>query len=266
VSSTHPKKRFSQNFLKDKNIAAKIVSYLDIKDGETIFEIGPGRGILTGLIAQTGATLYAFEIDRTLIEDLNKQHLKNQNVTIINQDFLRVDPSDYTNARFKLIGNIPYDITSPLLDWIIKYKSRIDRAVITAQKELADRISSGPGSKNWAAISILTQVAFDIKNKMTINPDSFYPPPKIKSSTLVFDPTDRYEISDFNFFRKLVKAAFTQRRKLLVNNLTEYLEYDKSRLESVLDLLGWDKKIRAEQVSIDDFIRLAEVMSESNIS
>lgn len=261
-----PKKRFSQNFLIDNNIASKIVSYLNIKNGETIFEIGPGRGVLTNLIAQTGAKLFAFELDRSLMDDLNRQLSKCENVTIINQDFLTVDPSDHTNKHFKLIGNIPYDITSPLLDWIIKYRTVIDCAVITAQKELADRISSGPGSKNWAAISILAQTAYDIKSQMTIKPESFYPPPKVKSSTLVFTPIDRYKIPDYDFFKRLVKTAFTQRRKLLINNLAEYFECDKNKLELALETLGWDRKIRAEQVSIDDFIRLAELLSALKIS
>ncbi len=266
MSLPRPKKRFSQNFLIDKSIAEKIVGLLNIQKRDIVFEIGPGRGILTGIIARTGAELYAFEIDRTLIDNLKKKFIGCDNVTIVNQDFLRVMPSDYTDGRFKLIGNIPYDITSPLLDWIIQYKDRLDRAVITAQKELADRISSGPGSKNWAAVSIFTQVAFRVHTSLTINPEAFYPRPKIKSATMVFEPIDEYKIPDLEVFRRIVKAAFGQRRKRLVNNLANLPGFDKERIEKIIGSLEWDKNIRAEQISIDDFIRLSKIIASANIS
>ncbi len=220
MSFQKPKKRFSQNFLVDEVIASKIVDLLEIRKDDTILEIGTGRGILTQTMANMGARIYSFEIDRTLIEELDRKFKPSPNVKIVNQDFLKIEPGNYCSGGFKLIGNIPYDITSPVLEWMLKYRSRLTRAVITAQLELADRISSSPGSKNWAPIAIFCQCRFDIKKEMTISPKAFYPPPKVTSATLVFNPREEYQIADWGYFEKVVRLSFAHRRKLLANNLS----------------------------------------------
>ena len=266
MANSRPKKRFSQNFLTDTNIARKIVGLLDIAESDTVFEIGPGRGMLTELVAKSGARLIAVEIDRTLIDDLKNKLGGYDNVTIVTADFLTVNPSDFVVGRFKLIGNIPYDITSPLLDWIVRYRNSLDRVVITMQKELAERIASGAGGKDWAPISIFTQLYYNLTKAMTIAPQAFYPKPKIYSTTLVLDPAERYAIADHVFFEKVVRSAFSQRRKRLVNNLAGVLDIDKENLESVLTTLGWDVNIRAEQIDIAGFIRLADSLASTNIS
>lgn len=254
----YPKKRFSQVFLADKKIVRKIVELLEIDSGDTIFEIGSGRGTLTEPIAETGAKLFSFEIDRDLICNLNKKFDKFENVSIVNQNFLETDPEKYFDGKFKLIGNIPYDITSPLLDWMIQFQKQITLGVITTQKELAQRISSDVGSKNWAPISIFCQCAFDVKLVLDIPPKAFYPPPKIYSSTMVFKPGLKYRIDDRAYFEKIVRQSFLHRRKQLINNLSKLPEIDKNRLEDILDELSIDKNCRAEQLDINNFIRLAE--------
>ncbi len=191
VSGSRPKKRFSQNFLADKNIAAKIVSYLDPQKTDTVFEIGSGRGTLTQIIAESGAKLFSFEIDRNLIDPLLKKFKDDKNVEIVNVDFLKVNPPDYHPGNFKLIGNIPYDITSPLLDWMTKYRDNLTLAVITIQKEMADRLCSNYGSKGWAPISIFTQYSFEIKKLITIPPSAFYPPPKYIPQLFLSRPRPR---------------------------------------------------------------------------
>lgn len=254
----YPKKRFSQVFLADKKIVRKIVDLLEITHDDTIFEIGSGRGTLTELIAKTGAKLFSFEIDRDLIDNLEKKFKTFEDVSIINRNFLETRPGEYFDGEFKLIGNIPYDITSPLLDWMIQYQELISLAVITTQKELAQRISSGPGSKNWAPISIFCQCAFDVRSVIDIPPKAFYPPPKIFSSTLVFRPGEKYQINDKSFFEKIVRQSFLHRRKQLVNNLSLLPEIEKNRLEDILTKLNLDRNCRAEQINIESFIRLAE--------
>lgn len=258
-----PKKRFSQNFLVDPNIANAIVAALEIEATDTIFEIGPGRGALTEIISRTGAQIYAFELDRDLAKELSIR-FKNSNVQIIETDFLRVVPDQYSPHPFKLLGNIPYDITSPVLEWMMQYRRHIKRAVITAQLELAERISAGSDSKQWAPISIFGQTAFDIKKLMTIKPTSFCPPPNVKSATLLFEPSERYNISNWDFFEKIVRASFHQRRKLLVNNLLQLGCYSREQLESALVQLGYDSKIRAEQIDIEKFIRLTAILGALN--
>ncbi|SYZ74209.1 putative Ribosomal RNA small subunit methyltransferase A [Candidatus Zixiibacteriota bacterium] len=251
-----PKKRFSQNFLTDKNIAGAIVDLLQVHPGETVFEIGTGRGILTRLLADTGTNIFSFELDRTLIDQLNRMFEGTPAVRIVNQDFLKVEPHDYHAGSFKLIGNIPYDITSPLLEWMIVHRSSVTRAVITAQEELADRISSKPGSKNWAPLSIFCQCHFGIKKAMKIGPKAFYPPPKVNSATLLFEPRELYRIDDWTAFEKIVRLSFAHRRKFLTNNLLESDKLTRSVLEKVLDRLRWPPQIRAEEIDIEGFIRL----------
>jgi len=261
-----PKKHFSQNFLIDDNIANKIVSFLELSENNTVFEIGTGRGVLTEIMASVGCQIYTFELDVDLIDKLENKFAKTDNITLTNTDFLKVDPANYHDGNFKLIGNIPYDITSPLIDWIIKYKDLIDCAVITSQKELADRIVSGHGSKNWAPISILAQCCFDITSELTILPESFYPPPKIKSSTMVFKPHNRYDIKNPSMFNKVVHQSFMRRRKLLANNLNVFDFLNKELILEMFDQLGFDKNIRAEQLSIEQFIKLTEVVESLKIS
>lgn len=256
----YPKKRFSQVFLADKKIVRKIVNLLEISSDDTILEIGSGRGTLTELIAETGARLISFEIDRDLIDNLNKKFHKFENVSIVNQNFLETEPDKYFDGKFKLIGNIPYDITSPLLDWMIQYQDLITLAVITTQKELAQRIASKPGNKGWAPISIFCQCAFDVQSVFDIPPKAFYPPPKIYSSTMAFRPRENYQIKDKVYFEKIVRQSFLHRRKQLVNNLSKLPETDRSGLEDILTELNLGTKCRAEQISIEDFIRLAELL------
>ena len=262
MSSVRPKKRFSQNFIIDKNIARQIVGYLNIEKDDIVFEIGTGRGGLTEIIAESGATVFSFELDKTLLPELEKKFHGIENLQIINQDFLTVEPEQYSDRSFKLIGNIPYDITSPLVGWVVEHRRTIDRAVITVQKELGERIAAGPGSKDWAPISIFTRLFFDIKSVRTIPPGAFYPPPKVISSVLVFEPSDRYHIEDFAFFERLVRAAFVHRRKMLVKNLTEDGIADKAGLSESLTNLGKSLNVRAEAMTIEDFIGLAEQLKK----
>mgnify|MGYP001201216097 CR=1 FL=1 len=266
MSFQKPKKRFSQNFLIDENIAGAIVELLEVCSDESIFEIGTGRGILTRLLAASGADIYSFEIDRTLIEELTRNFRGFDRVKIINQDFLKVNPDDYCPGNLKLIGNIPYDITSPVLEWMISNRRKINRAVITAQEELADRISSQPGSKNWAPLSIFCQCHFNVKKVMKIGPKSFYPPPKVTSATLLFEPRKGYAIEDWNHFEKIVRRSFTQRRKLLTNNLSEPAGLSRTDMEMVLSRLGLPPTVRAEQMSIEDFLRLDRELKNANLS
>jgi 16S rRNA (adenine1518-N6/adenine1519-N6)-dimethyltransferase len=261
-----PRKRFSQNFLIDNAIAGRIVEFLNIESSDIIFEIGPGRGILTDIIAASGASAFCFEIDRDLANNLKVKFRDYPNLRIINQDFLTVLPADYHPGKLKIIGNIPYDITSPVLDWMIQYRHSISWAVITAQKELADRISSGPNSRNWAPLSIFCQCFFDIKSVMTIMPKSFYPSPKVVSSTLRFEPKERFRIDDWDYFEKIVRLSFRQRRKLLANNLKELPGLTGDKMEDVLMELNLNKKVRAEEIGIETFIHLAKKLKGLNIS
>jgi 16S rRNA (adenine1518-N6/adenine1519-N6)-dimethyltransferase len=261
-----PQKRFSQNFLTDGGIAQRIVDQLEISKGDTIFEIGGGRGILTSIIANSGAQLFSFEIDNSLADSLRRKFKDCNQVEIVNIDFLNVEPDRYHRGKFKLIGNIPYDITSPLFHWILRYRESITRAVVTTQRELAERISSGPGAKNWAPISIFTQCHFRVKTVIKISPGAFYPKPKVFSSTLLLVPFAGYDIESRERFEEIVRRSFVHRRKLLVNNLSESLNLSRTELETILAGIGLDKMVRAEQLSIEDFIRLSREIESLDLS
>ena len=260
------KKRFSQNFLVDHNLAEKIVGLLNIQKDDVVFEIGPGHGILTHLIADFGAKLFSFEIDSELVKELQAEFKDYSNVEIVGTDFLKVEPEKFTQGKFKLIGNIPYDITSPIIDWITKYRRHLTVGVITAQKELADRISSGPNSKNWAPISIFAQCYYRITSVLTIPPTAFRPKPRVYSSTLLFEPAENYDIEDWDYFEKVVRQSFRNRRKLLTNNLADFEGLTKSSLDGILEKAGLPKLVRAEQVDIGQFIILSRQIKASVLS
>lgn len=263
--SLMPKRRFSQNFLTDRGIAERIVAFLEPGAVDTVLEIGAGRGILTEIIAASGARLYSFEIDRDLIENLNNKFAPYKNVTILNRDFLAIIPDEYTAEKFKLIGNIPYDITSPLLEWMLRFRETITRAVITTQKELADRIAASPDSKDWAPISIFHQCFFDIRKVMSISGGAFYPPPNVKSATLLFSANKKHDIPFWDDFERIVRLAFHQRRKLLSNNLLHLPGLTREDIHAAIASLGLPQNIRAEQLAIEDFIRLTKaVLSVKN--
>ncbi len=260
-----PKRRFSQNFLTDRTIAERIVSFLELRPDDTVLEIGAGRGILTEIIAASGARLYSFEIDRDLMENLNNKFAPYKNVAVINRDFLAILPDEYTAEKFKLIGNIPYDITSPLLEWMLRFRESITRAVITTQKELADRIAATPESKDWAPISIFHQCFFDIRKVLSISGGAFYPPPNVKSATLLFSANKKHHIPFWDDFERIVRQSFHQRRKLLSNNLLRLPGMTRESIQAAFATLGLPANIRAEQLSIDDFVGLTKaVLSTKN--
>jgi 16S rRNA (adenine1518-N6/adenine1519-N6)-dimethyltransferase len=262
MSPARPQKRFSQNFLIDRNIAEKIVALINPGPKDVVFEIGAGRGILTEIIAVSGARLLAFELDRNLIPALERKFRPYENVEIIQADFISVNPGDFHSGGFKLIGNIPYDITSQIIDWVIRNRKLIQTAVITAQAELAQRIASEPGSKHWAPISIFTQLFYDIRLALAIPAKSFEPPPKVKSATMSFSPREKYSVSDWEWFEKIVRLSFRQRRKLLVNNLSGMEGISRSSVVDAVDRLGLDRNARAEEIDIATFIHLAESLSK----
>ena len=260
------KKRFSQNFLIDMPTAARIVGGLDIQEGDTIFEVGAGRGILTEMIGTTGARLIAFEIDRDLVRYLESMLRTSNNIRMVQGDFLKIKPSDYHDGIFKLVGNVPFDITSPLIDWVVKYHGRIVRAVLTVQEEPADRLAAKPGSKAWAPISIFTQCFFDIEKAMTIPAEAFRPRPRVSAATLVLRPREPYVIDNWSWFERVVRQAFKYRRKLLVNNLAGLPGLDKVAAGRILEGLGFDRLIRAENICIADYIRLANRIESADIN
>lgn len=256
------KKRLGQNFLIDDTVVDRIASLCDLKEDDAVVEVGPGHGHLTVRLAASGATIVAVEFDRDLIDGLKASFADRPNVTIVNEDFLRYEPP---SERFVLAGNIPYNLTSPIIDWCLKYRDRIGWAVLMVQKELAERICGRPGSKAWSPLSIMTQLFFDAIEEFDVPPESFSPPPRVISTVIRLTPHAAPEIEDVGPLRKVLKAAFAHRRKILTNNLTSGLHLSAASARVLLEKMHLPADTRAEQLSIDQFLSLTEHLNRDSI-
>ena len=261
-----PEKRFSQNFLTNENAAKRMVEALDLKEYETVLEIGPGKGILTKYLIQRSNNVVGVEIDRRLCSFLERKFFANKNFTIINKDFLKVNLNQFASAenRMKVIGNLPYQITSPILSVLMDNKQLIELAVLMVQREVAQRICAQPDSKDWSPLSIGVQLFSDVKSLFKLKPASFYPTPKVSSTVtkISFLKKPQVETKDEDLFFKLVKASFAQRRKTILNSLSSNYNIDKTKLGLVLEKAKIDPKRRAESLSIEEFSVLAETISQ----
>ena len=256
MSGYRPKKRLGQNFLTSESAIQRIVDLVSPHAGMHIVEIGAGRGALTLPLARSGAGITAVEIDRDLIGYLENLLKTYPNTRVVAEDFLNIDPLSIPARPFVLVGNLPYQITSPVIEWVVQHRIHIQSACLMMQKEVADRLASSPGCKDWSPLAIFTQLYFEIERCFTLGSDCFRPPPKVTSAVIRMTPKLMAEIKHAAEFERLVRAAFHQRRKLLVNNLSPTLVADPNRLRSILTELNLPANIRAEQVATEKFINL----------
>lgn len=260
-----PLKRFGQNYLIDKNIINKIIREFDPKLSDVIIEIGPGTGALTSVLIDKVSKLTAVEIDKRVVEKLKEELPK---VRIINEDFLKVKLSDITTSKQKvrIIGNIPYNITSPILFKLIEERSFISDAMLMVQYEVAKRITAKRGTKDYGILSVLMNYFAETKLCFKISPNVFYPKPKVFSAIIQIKFYDLLstEIDD-KLFIKTVKAAFGNRRKTLKNSLSNSIFRSKnSDLSNKLESLSHLLSKRAEDLSIQDFIELSKMIKEQS--
>lgn len=241
------KKGLGQHFLKDRNIARKIVESLRLQTETQVLEIGPGMGILTGfLLEEPGIRLKLVEIDPESVGFL-KSHFIDQEMDILEADILKIPVHALFSGSFSVIGNFPYNISSQIFFRILEWRNQVPQVVGMVQKEVAERISSAPGNKTYGILSVLLQAYYHIDFLFTVNPSVFVPPPKVKSAVIRLRRNERNHLScDESAFVTVVKTAFNQRRKMLSNALHS--------LSASLpeDLAGK----RAEQLSVDEFVTL----------
>lgn len=241
------KKGLGQHFLKDRNIARKIVSGLTLQKGLQVVEIGPGMGILTGfLLEQPDIRLKLVEIDHESVLFL-KNNFFHKEINILEADFLKLPVAELFEGPFSVIGNFPYNISSQIFFRILELRNRIPEVVGMVQKEVAERISTGPGSKTYGILSVLLQAYYHVDYLFTVSESVFIPPPKVKSAVIRLRRNEREQLScnETDFF-KVVKTAFNQRRKMLGNAL-------RSLSSSLPEELAVK---RAEQLSVDEFVSL----------
>jgi 16S rRNA (adenine1518-N6/adenine1519-N6)-dimethyltransferase len=253
----YAKKSLGQHFLIDPEIISRIIAALDPKQGETVLEIGPGEGVLTLPLLRSGANIVAVELDCRLAPELSKLAPEKTNFKVFEADILRFDPKAIGLGSFALIGNLPYNISTPVMDWILTYHGVIDRAVLMMQKEVADRVTSPPGRRARSTISVLTSLYYDSEMVCDVPPEAFRPRPKVDSAVVRFVRHNRsYGIDNPERFEKFIRFCFRNKRKNLLNNLNSAYPIRRDELEKLIEELFTTRQIRAEQMELDQFITL----------
>lgn len=261
-------KSLGQNFLTDKNIIDKIIDATEITEEDLVIEIGPGIGVLTAEAAQLAKKVVAVEIDKNLIPILQDTLSAFDNVEIINQDVLKTDLNriihDSGCRGVKIIGNLPYYITTPIIMGILESHVQADSITIMMQKEVADRIKSGPGTKAYGALSVAVQYYCTVSTVAIVPKEVFFPAPKVDSAVLKLNlrkerPVD---LIDEKLFFRCIKAGFGQRRKTLSNSLMQLGDISKSEVLQGLQAAGIEEKRRAETLSLEEFAVLANYFAK----
>ncbi len=243
-----PKKHLGQHFLTDHSIADRIVDALQVPPGDTVIEIGPGTGILTESLLEKDIQLIAVEIDRDSVAYLRQKwpRLEHQ---IIEADFLKMDMDKHISSPFHIIGNFPYNISSQIFFRVLEYRKQANTVVCMIQKEVASRIASPPGSREYGILSVLLQAYYDITYLFSVKPGSFFPPPKVSSGVILLTRNKTTSLPcDEKLFFKVVKTTFNQRRKMIRNSIKSIL----LNLDGESELLSK----RPEQLGVAEFIEL----------
>ena len=270
------KKSFGQNFLTDTNILQKIVDTAEIDKKVNVIEIGPGIGALTEFLAESAAEVMAFEIDDRLVPILADTLRDFDNVTVVNQDILKVDLAQYIaefknpNLPIKVVANLPYYITTPILMHLIESGIPFSEFVVMMQREVADRISAQPNTKAYGSLSIAVQYYMTAKVAFIVPRTVFVPAPNVDSAILKMVRRDQpaVEVQDEKFFFKVSKASFVHRRKTLWNNLTSYFgksEETKGKLSAALERADLSPSVRGEALSLEEFARLADALKSEGL-
>ncbi len=253
-----PRKRFGQHFLHDQGILRRIVECVAPQPGQRIVEIGPGEGALTLPLLRATGHLTAIELDRDLIEPLRARAQGVGDLGIINADVLRVDFTALAgNERLRLVGNLPYNISTPILFHCLEHAAAIGDMHFMLQKEVVDRMAAAPGSKTYGRLSVMLQLRCSVEPLLHVPPGAFRPPPKVESAVVRLTPlsVDAMPQIDFALIERLVRAAFGQRRKTLSNALSSVASATE------LDAAGIDPRARAEQLAPSAFVSLAQFLS-----
>jgi 16S rRNA (adenine1518-N6/adenine1519-N6)-dimethyltransferase len=247
------RKRFGQNFLHDPAIIQRIIDVIKPLKPDHLVEIGPGKGALTKPILERVDKLDVIEIDKDLVSALKTNLDNNKRLIIHEADALKLDFSLFNHTDLRIVGNLPYNISTPLLFHLLTYRNQIKDMIFMLQKEVVDRICAESGNKQYGRLSIMLQYYCDVESLFIIKPGAFTPSPKVDSAIvrIIPLPRPRYELSDHECLKVIVREAFSQRRKTIRNALKRYLD------ETDIKELGIAPEIRAENLQIIDFVKLA---------
>jgi 16S rRNA (adenine1518-N6/adenine1519-N6)-dimethyltransferase len=257
-------KSLGQNFLIDGNIITRIVEIAGLDENSGVLEIGPGFGTLTQLLCKKANKVIAIEVDKSLIE-VHKGTLNYPNLKIIYDDFLKVDVNTLIEEEFKgldvkIVANLPYYITTPIIMKILEEKYKVSKIVVMVQKEMAQRLNSKPGSKDYGAITLAVRYRADTNIAMIVPNSVFMPKPKVDSAVIEFKilPKPRIDVSDEKMLFAVIKASFTQRRKTILNGLSNSLNFSKDIINESLVSAGINPGIRGEKLTLEEFGRISD--------
>ena len=264
-------KKFGQNFLIDSHVLDKIVSAAGITKDDFVLEIGPGIGTMTQYLAASARKVFAVEIDKALIPILEDTLKEFDNVQVINQDILKVDikklAEEHNDGKpIKVVANLPYYITTPIIMGLFESEVPIDSITVMVQKEVADRMKVGPGTKDYGALSLAVQYYAEPYIVANVPPNCFMPRPKVGSAVIRLTRHEKppVEVADEKLMFRLIRASFNQRRKTLANGLNNSpeLSYSKEEIQQTIEKCGFKAGIRGEALTLEDFAKLANAFSE----
>lgn len=265
-------KKFGQNFLIDAHVLDKIIAAAGVTADDMVLEIGPGIGTMTQYLAERARQVTAVEIDTNLIPILKETLSDYDNVTVINEDILKVDikklAEEYNAGKpIKVVANLPYYITTPIIMGLFESGVPIDNITVMVQKEVADRMQVGPGSKDYGALSLAVQYYAEPYIVANVPPNCFIPRPNVGSAVirLTRHQTPPVEVKDRELMFKLIRASFNQRRKTLLNGLNNSpeLSFGKEQIAAAIEQLGVPAAIRGEALTLEQFSRLSDLLGES---
>ena len=265
-------KKFGQNFLIDTHVLDKIIRAAEITKEDMVLEIGPGIGTMTQYLAEAAGKVIAVEIDRNLIPILSETLSMYDNVRIINEDVLKLDirklaEEENQGRPIKVVANLPYYITTPIIMGLFEGQVPVESITVMVQKEVADRMQTGPGSKDYGALSLAVQYYAKPYIVANVPPNCFMPRPKVGSAVirLTRHDTPPVQVKDEGVMFEIIRASFNQRRKTLANGLnnSSRLSYPKEVIAEAVEKLGKGPSIRGEALTLEEFARLSDILSES---
>lgn len=263
-------KKFGQNFLIDTHVLDKIIQSANITEDDMVLEIGPGIGTMTQYLAQAAGKVIAVEIDKNLIPILEDTLSGYDNVRVINEDVLKLDlkklADEENNGKpVKVVANLPYYITTPIIMGLFENEVPVENITVMVQKEVADRMQTGPGNKDYGALSLAVQYYADPYIVANVPPNCFMPRPKVGSAVirLTCHQEKPVQVQDEKLMFNIIRASFNQRRKTLANGLKNAatLDFTKEEVEAAIDALGKGASVRGETLTLEEFARLSDLLS-----
>jgi len=248
------KKSLGQNFLYDTNLLKAIAKDGDVSGDDIVLEIGAGAGTLTEVLAQNSKKVISFEIDKSLIPILTERQKNNPNIEFYFQDFMDVEVKNLFEGKARVVANIPYYITTPIIFKLVDCIEKFSSILVLIQKEVAERFASKYGTKDYGITSVILQSIFDVSIPRIVKKECFTPSPKVDSALCKLVPHNKYQNLDFDGFKNFVHFAFSMRRKTLVNNLKNI--FGKEKIILALNKFGYKETVRSEEISVENFIKL----------